>query len=114
MDRTDLRGVLSQITELAPDASDFTERYNLIDFRLDGFYSNPGNALLIMDWYTCIPRISNTLDPAQEFTQSGTAESRGDSLEPVAATAIQTGITPFDYSSFCTKYLIVNKRRVML
>lgn len=122
IDVPQMRNALAALTGLAASPADFSQRYELYSFILDGFYSNAGNTLAVVDWYTVVPRVDNINTPGADFLQAagevpgssgeGCASGTGDALFTSAPTT--QGLTPFHFSQFCCKWKIVSQRRVML
>lgn len=75
--------------------------------------------MCIMDWYTVVPRKDIGDSAYNDYYRSlGFNLAAGGDVDPVGAIPgrgdIALGATPFDGSVFCTKWLILEKRRVML
>lgn len=71
-----------------------------------------------MDWYLVVPRVDSQETPSDAWVNGLRAIASGgeaDTTTGVAtANANTVGLTPFDNSYFCTKYKILEKRRVMI
>lgn len=123
LDVDNLRAMTAILDNRASSQAQYTERFRVLRSRIDGYYSNAGNTLAIIDWYECVPRADNVNNPYYDFQQAGqNVRNSGGEVVNLATNAFQgaqasdvtVGITPFVFSQFCTKWLILNKRRVML
>lgn len=108
-DEPDLRLTMSTIDQVAQSSGNFSERYHLMDWHCDGFYTNSGNTLAILDFFWVVPRTDNVYQPSDDFYQAATAGGEA------TATLVETiGMNPFMFSMYCSKWLIISNRRVMI
>ena len=115
LDRGQATSVLQELTGSVADVELSGERFYLSSGRIDGFYTNISKGMVILDWYLLFPRNDDASNPIQDWNHamSGTA-SGGEASGFGSIGPNSIGVTPFMSSEFCKKWLIVNKRRVML
>lgn len=119
-----LRAVMTNLEQNAASLDDFAARYHLYNSMVDGFYSNSGTGLVIMDWYDIVSRTDNINTPVDDYILALQAIANGGEVlttgaisgrwPSVSGSVVTQGITPFNLSEFCAKWKILKKRRVML
>lgn len=115
----ELKTILQQITQTAQAGTYFTQRYHMFDLHIDGYYTNCGNTVCCLDWYTVVPRTDNINDPFDDWLQAASDTTVGEILSPAGQQVSvpnqnTVGANPFMFSQYCCKWLILSKRRVIL
>lgn len=68
-----------------------------------------------MDWYLVVPREDSQENPNDSWSNGFRTVATGGEQDPAynGSSRDTLGMTPFDNSYFCTKWRILEKRRVM-
>lgn len=116
-DVSNMRTVLQEIDQTVFGITDENAKIQLLNYHQSGFYTNMSTGVVIMDWYKVYPRCDNINSPDDDLAnalQTNLEGSAAGGVNVQTTTAQTFGITPFMATEYCRKWLIKEKRRIII
>lgn len=112
-----MRTVLQEVDQQVFGVTDENAKIQLLNYHQSGFYTNVSTGVVIMDWYKVYPRCDNVQSPDFDFQSACATNLEGSAAGGVVAqtsTPQTFGLTPFMATEYCKKWLIKEKRRIII